>query len=158
MRPKVYVETTVISYLASRPSGDLVVAAHQRLTHEWWNRRRAAFDLYISELVREESGRGDTEAAGRRTGFLIGLSLASVTREAESLADELSRSLALPARARLDALHIATAATSGMDFLITWNMKHIANGMNQARIGRTCSSLGFPAPFICTPEFLLEEA
>ncbi len=152
---KVYIETTVVSYLTARPSRDLIVAAHQQLTNEWWEQRRADFDLYISQFVIRESGAGDAVMAQKRLDALDGIALLSVNIEAVALARELVEKGPIPEKAEVDALHVAVAASHGMDYLLTWNCKHIANAEMQLGVGRFCRAAGFEPPIICTPEELL---
>ena len=155
MKPKLYLETTVPSYLTAWPSRDLIRAGHQQLTREWWERRRAGFDVYISQFVLDEAGTGDPEAARGRLAALQGLPLLDLTDEVVELAEALRASLALPAGAVTDALHIATAAVHGMHFLLTWNCAHIANAEMFAAIEAVCRERGFACPVICTPEELM---
>ena len=157
MKPKVYIETTIPSYLTSWPSRDIVMAAHQQITRDWWDKRRPDFDLYVSQLVVQEAGEGDPDAAARRLEVIRPLATLKVVEAAEVLADELMRRVPLPERAGLDALHIAVAAVGGMQYLLTWNCKHIANAAYQPRIGAVCRSLGCEPPVLCTPESLLED-
>lgn len=157
MKPKVYLETSIISYLAARPSRDLVVAAHQQITSEWWDNSRHRFDLYTSELVIQEAGGGDTEAAARRLEFLAGLPSLTINEEVMTLAVALLDAKAVPARAVEDAYHIAMATMNGMGFLLTWNCKHIANAAMWPRIDAVCRTRGFAPPAIATPEQLTEE-
>ena len=127
MPPRVYVETSVISYLAARPSRDLITAARQQLTHEWWRRRRPHFEIYVSKLVLDEANAGDPEAAARRAEFVAGLPLLDITSAAVVFARRLLETVGMPPQATADALHIATAACHGIEYLMTWNSAHIAN-------------------------------
>jgi hypothetical protein len=155
MSLKVYIETTIVSYLTARPSRDLIMAAHQQLTQEWWENRRANFDLYTSQFVIQESSAGDAKMAQTRLEALEEIPLLSVTQEAVTLARTLVEKGPIPEKADVDALHIAVAATNGMDYLLTWNCKHIANAEMQIGIGKSCRAAGFEPPVICTPEELL---
>jgi len=152
---RVYIETSFISYLTARPSRDLVVAARQQVTIEWWERRRRDFELVSSELVLDEARRGDADAAQDRLAFLEGLALLRVTPEAEHLASAIISAGVLPDRAFADALHIAVATVHEVDFLMTWNCAHIANAETLPGVGATCRTRGFVLPFICTPDELL---
>jgi len=156
MKPKTYIETSVISYLTALPSRDLVIAAQQQMTMDWWASREA-FDLFVSEFVLEEAGRGDVAAAGRRLGGLGGLPLLEVTAEAITLAEVLVSRGGLPTKARVDAFHVAIATVHGMDFLLTWNCKHIANATLRGTINHICRDEGYQAPVICTPMELAQE-
>jgi predicted nucleic acid-binding protein len=156
MKPRVYVETSVISYLTARPSRDLVMAAHQEVTHEWWQNRRLSFELFYSEAVREEAAMGDTHAAAQRLALLTDLTLLEIPMQAMDLANALVDATALPAKARVDALHIATAAFEKMDFVLTWNFKHIANAQSASKVRQVCESFGLLCPVLCSPLELLE--
>jgi predicted nucleic acid-binding protein len=157
MKPRCYLETTIPSYLTAWPSRDLVIAAHQQITREWWQKRRGAFEIFISEIVLREVGRGDEDAVKDRMNALAGVELLRTSNEAIELADKLARALQLPKQAVADGLHIAIAATNGIDFLLTWNCRHIANAAFQPLIGSICRAEGVEPPVICTPEELLEE-
>ena len=150
MRRTVYIETSIVSYLAARPSRDLITAAHQQLTALWWDRRRQEFDLYVSQLVLDEAAAGDLDAAQRRGAILETLPLLDITDEVTSLAAALVRGVPLPPRAGADALHIAVAACHGMDFLLTWNCAHIANAelrpWSSVSAASAAMSLLFSAP------------
>jgi hypothetical protein len=154
---KVYLETTVVSYLVARPSRDVRVAAHQQATAEWWAQRRQEFDLYVSQLVVEEAAQGDKEAAARRLRHIEGIQLLSLSEASLALAEKLLADAAVPAEAEEDALHIAIAAVHGMDYLLTWNFRHIANAAVRSRIEETCFKAGYGTPIICSPEELLED-
>lgn len=156
MKPSVYLETTVISYLAARPSRDLLVAAHQNLTHEWWMTRRGKFDLCISQAVVEEASVGDTSAVARRATLLGGLRRLTLTDEALALAERIVREAKLPVRASVDALHVAVAAEHRVETLLTWNCKHIASVTFRPRIESVCRAAGVVPPVICTPLELME--
>jgi predicted nucleic acid-binding protein len=156
MRPGVYLETTVVSYLTARPSRDVVLHAHQQLTLEWWQSQRFAFDLFISPVVRIEAGRGDPEVALRRLAVIEDIPVLMVTTEATELAAALVRQGPLPAKAELDALHIATAAVHGIDYLLTWNCRHIANARMRPQIESLCRAAGYEPPILCTPEELTD--
>ena len=155
MNPKVYVETTVISYLAASPSRDIVVAAHQQLTREWWE-RRDRFELVVSQAVVDEVSRGDTAVAARRLALSAQIPLLDLGDNVNEFARELLRSRAVPAKANLDAVHIAVAAVNHVDDLVTWNCTHIANAAVRGKIEEACRSAGLPTPTICTPEELME--
>jgi hypothetical protein len=156
MKPTVYVETTIPSYLTAWPSRDLVRAAHQQITREWWARREG-FELYASRLVVQECQGGDSQAAADRLAALAGIPLLEQETAVAELAEALLRDVPLPAKAAADALHIATAAAHGMHYLLTWNCTHIANVALRPRIEAVCRAAGFEPPLICTPEELPTE-
>jgi len=155
-RYKVYVETTVVSYLTGLPTRDLVLTAHQQLTVEWWQHRHR-FDLFASEAVLQEAAGGDPSAAARRMAALQGISVLELTAPVAGLARALVAGHAVPVTAAVDAVHIAVAAVNGMDFLLTWNCTHIANAATRGMIERVCRAAGLVPPVICTPEELMEE-
>ena len=154
MKPTVYVETTVPSYLTAWPSRDVVRAGEQQVTRDWWE-RRTEFELRVSSLVLVECGAGDSDAAALRLAALDGVPVLGQTPEAETLADALLREVPLPAKAAADALHIAVAAVNGVAYLLTWNCTHIANATLRPRIEAICRQLGYEPPVICTPMELL---
>jgi len=156
MKPSVYIETTVLGYLAARPQKDVTVAGHQIATIQWWSTAEQRFRLLISQLVVAECMAGDPTAAQERMSFADTLEVLPTSASAESLASLLISSLAVPASEPRDALHIALAAVNGIDYLVTWNLKHIANASARNLIERTCRSAGFEPPVICTPEELME--
>jgi predicted nucleic acid-binding protein len=153
---RVYIETTFVSYLTARPSRDLIVAAHQQITHDWWDHRRKDYELCVSQLVLQEAGDGDPQAAQERLDVLATMTLLEITEDAVALAEELVRSGALPEKAENDALHIAVAAFHGVPYLLTWNCRHMANATIRGQIGTICAAKGYNAPVICTPEELME--
>lgn len=155
MRPTVCVETTVLSYLAARPSRDLVVAAHQRLTAEWWQATPTRFTLVASAVVTEEAAAGDPQVAATRLALLAGVPLLEVTPEALVLAAGLLRAGHLPPKANFDALHLAVAAVGRADYLVTWNMRHLAGAVVRRRLERALRAAGYEPPTLCTPEELL---
>jgi len=157
MRWKVYVETSVVSYLTSRLSRDLVVAGHQQITQEWWTTQRDKVELFVSQTVLEEAAAGDQEAARQRLSIIEDLPLLEITEEAIALAKDLVRFGPLPERAAVDALHIAIAVTNRVDYLLTWNCKHLANAALRHRIERACRTREYDPVIICTPEELLED-
>lgn len=155
-KPRVYIETTVPSYLTAWPSRDLITAAHQQITREWWERRRRDFDLFVSGVVIEEASAGDADAAARRLEALAGMPLLELSDEVTSLAEQLVEQGVMPVEKGEDALHVAAAVVHGMDYLLTWNLSHIAQAKARNKIERMCRSMGYEPPIICTPEELLE--
>jgi predicted nucleic acid-binding protein len=153
-RKTVYLETTIPSYLTARPSRDLLRAAHQEITREWWEDHRSRFDLFVSRIVLEEAGRGDPDAAGRRLDALAGLPSLEMTEEVFDMARSLLDAGVLPGKARIDALHIAVAAVHGIDILLTWNCRHLANGEIMGAVARHLWSRGYVPPVICMPDGL----
>lgn len=156
MKQKVYLETTIISYLTAWTSLELIMAANQATTVEWWTKRRDAFDLFVSRIVIRESSAGDREAAERRLAILKQVPQLDINEEVENLAAELIDGVPLPPKAQDDALHIAVAAVNGMNYLLTWNCTHIANATLRPQIEAVCRAAGYEPPVICTPQEMLE--
>ena len=156
MKSRLYLETTIPSYLTSRPSRDLIVAGHQQITREWWEGRKDAFDLYISQLVIDEAADGDPAMARERMRVLQELPLLDITPETEELTSSFLASGKIPQKAANDAAHIAIAAVHGLDFLVTWNCVHIANAAIAKGLALICREHGCELPVICTSEELRE--
>ncbi len=153
-KPAVYLETSVIGYATSRPSRDLIVAGRQQITREWFALRADAYELFVSQLVVTEAMAGDEEAARKRADFLQRIARLGVTEAAGGLANKLVETRAVPPKAAEDALHIAVTAVHGVEYLLTWNCKHIANATMRQAIERVCRGAGYEPPVICTPEEL----
>src|SRR4051794_7633409 len=147
----VYLETTFISYLVARASGDLLVAAHQKTTQDWWATRRGQFSCYVSQTVIDEASAGDPTEAQKRLAVLATLTALDVTPEAGVLAQAILASGVLPLTAARDALHVAVAAIHGVDYVLTWNCKHLANAQIMRKIDSVCQANGRRMPVICTP-------
>jgi hypothetical protein len=156
MPERVYIETTVVSYLTARPSRDLIIAAHQQITHDWWESCRNNYELCVSELVLDEAGAGDDQAARERLRILRPMLVVETTSKAVELAERLLKAGALPSKAADDALHIAIASEKGIPYLLTWNCRHLANATMRPVIDAVCLAAGLKAPIICTPEELME--
>ena len=156
MKRKVYIETSVISYLTARPSKTILGAAHQQITFAWWE-TRSQYDLVVSELVLRECGAGDLDAAKKRLTVLNDVPLILITEQVLEIANSLITKGIIPAKAAEDALHIAIATVNGVDYLLTWNCRHIANPEIQRGIAAHLEDIGLSLPFICTPEELLGE-
>ena len=154
VKKRVYIETSVLSYLTARPSRDVVQSARQQLTIEWWDRREL-FELVISEPVLDEARRGDPSAAARRVEAASGITVLPGTTQAEALATSLILTAAMPKKAVVDAAHVALAAVHRADFLLTWNCTHIANAVMRPKIEAVCREAGFDPPVICTPDELM---
>ena len=150
----VYIETTVVSYLVSRPSQDVVVAAHQQLTQEWWRRRRRSFACFISDVVLDEVSEGDAEQAALRLQALEGIPKLVANAEGERLAAAFLAS-ALPDKAAGDAAHLAIATVGKVKYVLTWNCNHLANAQLLDRLEPIAVTAGFKLPRVCTPEELM---
>jgi hypothetical protein len=155
MSETVYIETSILGYLTARPSRDLVVAANIEITREWWDTRRSAFQLYSSQAVVKETSQGDTEIASRRIEIIRNLALLDLNQSVLDLAEQFLERSSLPAKADVDAVHIAAATVNGMDYLLTWNCKHIANAQIQRKLAEISLDLGYELPILCTPYELL---
>ena len=155
-RKTVYIETSVVSYLTARPTADLRAAARQMDTAEWWETQRGRFDLRTSGVAINEAGKGDREAAARRLAALRGIPVLAVTEAADELSERLVREGAIPARAVNDAVQVAVSAVHGVDFLLTWNFRHLDNAETKPVMRSVCARYGYACPEICTPRELME--
>ena len=155
--PTVYLETTIPSYLVARPSRDLIVAAHQQITHDWWRDACELFDIYISEAVLTEIRMGDPDVAARRLVIVEELPILEINDEVQNLVNIYAQRLGLTSRAQADLPHIAFAVAYKLDYLVTWNCTHIANGAIIRRLGDINTELQRHTPTIVTPEGLLEQ-
>ena len=158
MKPRVYVETSIVTYLTARPARDIVVAGRQQSTRDWWATTSRRFELVVSDLVLQEAAGGDPAAARARLDALASFVRLDATAAAQELTERLVRTGALPERVAPDAAHVAVAAANGIDYLVTWNFKHIANATAKRRIETTCRHAGFECPVICSPDELVEDA
>lgn len=150
----VYLETTIISYLVSRPSRDLLVAAHQQVTRDWWTLYNHNFSCHISQIVLDEIMAGDPSQSHLRMEIAGKLPLVEITAESEYLTMAIMASKIMPAKAVQDAAHIAIATVAKMDYLLTWNCAHIANAQIMRHVAAICNTHGYGMPLICTPEEL----
>ena len=151
----VYVETSIISYLRQKPSTRLVTAARQLLTHRWWDIERQNYELVVSQYVIDEASAGDPVLAAERLESLEGIPLLPTAAEIPHIANKIMSLGVLPPKSQVDALHIAAVAHHRIQYLLTWNCKHIANAKILPRIHDVLTELGIPIPIICTPEELL---
>lgn len=153
---RVYIESTIASYLVARPARDLRQAGRQQVTQDWWERRRDRHELFASQVVLDEVARGDAEAARLRLAVLRDVPLLGLTDEAKDLARSILASGLLPAVADRDATHIAVATVHEMDVLLSWNFRHIANAVIEVGLRRLVGPAGYSLPIICTPEEMME--
>jgi len=156
MTETVYIETSILGYLTARPSRNLVLVANAEVTREWWDTRRSAFELYTSQAVLKEAAKGDAEMASRRLEILRDFPLLDLNQSVLDLAEQFLERSNLPAKADVDAVHIAAATIHGMDYLLTWNCKHIANAQIQGKLAEISLDFGYELPILCTPYELLE--
>jgi hypothetical protein len=152
----VYLETTVVGNIAGRLHPEPKIAARQQITREWWTTAAKRYDLYVSEITIEECGDGDPDAAKERLDLVKNIDLIETSAEAEELAELFVNRLAVPASQPRDALHIAIATVNVVQFIVTWNFKHILNPHLQTKIANACREGGYEPPVICTPQQLLE--
>ena len=152
---RVYIETTIVSYLTARLSRDLVTAAHQQMTQQWWADRRTAFDLCASQAVVNEAGGGDETMSRLRLKVLEELPLLDITEEVTNFAEELIRVGPMPPKAAVDAVHVAASVVHRVDYLLTWNCTHLANAAIRTKIDQMCRSRDYAPVVICTPEELM---
>ena len=151
----VHIETSVVSYLTARPTGDLLAAAWTKIMVDWWETRRNRFDLYTSDVTVEEAGRGNPEAGRRRLEALAGIPILPITEAVFGLSKALLQGRALPANALDDALHVAVSAVHAVDYLLTWNFRHLDNAETKPIMRRVCILHGHPGPEICAPQELM---
>ena len=157
MKPRVYIETSVISYYTSRPSRDIVTAGRQQITREWWDEALAAAVPSSAKPAVEEAKGGDPSAAESRLEALEAIPVLEITSETENLATSLVKTDTIPEGHSEDALHIALATVNAMDFLLTWNFHHINNAITKKRIGKVIEENGYECPVICSPDELTGE-
>lgn len=156
-KPSVYVETSIVSYLTARPSRDLIIAAQQAITREWWRDAPERFVLVASELVLEEAAEGDPGAAHARLAALEMVVRLDTTEDAAALTRRLLKTGAFPPKAAADAAHVGVAASNRVNYLLTWNLRHIAGAVARSRIEHECRKAGYKPPVICTPNELMED-
>ncbi len=157
MKPKLYIETTIPSYLVSSPSRDVIVAGHQQITHLWWDTRRDNFEIFISQFIIDEASEGDATQVQKRLNAIETFAQLEITNDVLRLAEAFLSSNIIPKKAATDAAHIAVASVHGMDYLMTWNCAHIANATIFNPVKNICLKEGFSFPIICTPEELMGE-
>ena len=156
IEPTAYIETTVIVHLVGRILADPIVAGRQLVTREWWNYATDKYRLFASQLVIDECSAGDPDVAAERLAVLDTLEFVAASPDADELTKELMRAGAIPATEPRDALHISLATVNGLEYLVTWNFKHIANATTREKIEQVCRGAGFEPPIICTPDELSE--
>ena len=157
LKPKIYIETTVVSYLAARPSHDATLAARQQATQQLWTEHSGNFEFVVSDIVLTEISQGDAMAVQRRLEVLVGLTVLNISPDANMLAQNLIDAGAIPQNLRPDAQHIAIATVNSIEYLISWNYKHIVNETKRQLINQVCSDTGFQPTTLCTPIELIEE-
>ncbi len=153
----VYIETSIPSFLTSRPSRDIRAAAWQNVTQQWWEHARMSYELFTSELVISEASEGNQDAASKRLASLSGITKLLIDSEALKLAEKLISQGGFPTIAKVDALHVAVAAVQRMDLFLTWNCRHINNAEKKPIVRHICTEAGYMCPEICTPQELLQE-
>ena len=154
---RIYIESTIPSYVVARPARDLLQAARQQLTKDWWDLKRAKHELFTSQVVLDEITDGEAAMAQQRLDVMAQIKLLDLTDEANALTKDILASGLLPADADRDAAHIALATVHEMDILLSWNCRHIANAAIQARLRRVAEKSGFTLPVLCTPDELTGE-
>ena len=151
----IYLETTIVGHLVGRIHRDPLIAARQQVTRDWWRDEASKYSVLISQLVLDECSDGDPEAASERLEAVKNLDLLDVSDEVDALSAALIAGNAVPASEPRDAFHIAISAVNGINYLLTWNFKHIANASLRGRIEQVCRETGFDPPVICTPDELM---
>ena len=152
----IYVETSIFGYLTARSTTNLILAANIKVTQDWWDNCCSAFTVYASELVEYEAAKGDKAIASQRLDLLKPIMYLDITEKTIELAQEFLQQSNLPPKATNDSIHIALATVYGLDYLLTWNCKHIANAQIQKKLSRISLNLGYELPVICTPYELME--
>jgi predicted nucleic acid-binding protein len=155
MKPKLYLESTIPSYLVARPSRDVILAGQQKCTRDWWSTRAGDFEIFVSDVVAEEIAAGEAAMARRRLELITPFARLAANDQARKVTAALIRGGPLPEKAARDAAHIALAAVHGMHFLLTWNCTHIANAQMYTKLRELCEAHGCECPVICTPGELL---
>lgn len=155
---RVYIESTIPSYIVARPARDLLQAARQQITQDWWESKRSRHELFTSQLVLDEIGFGELAMARRRLDLVAGIALLKATDEARELTLNIMASGLLPTKAGGDAAHISLATVHEMDILLTWNCRHIANAAIQTKLRQLVEASGFVLPVLCTPEEIFENS
>lgn len=156
MKPTVYIETTIISYLTARPSRDLIVAGHQQITAEWWEDVRPKVDCFVSPFVIQEASRGDSVMVAKRLGSIADIPVLAQNETVDELAQRYFAKMSIPERSKIDAFHLAMAAAYEMDYLLSWNCRHIASAQVQKTIQKLNDEFEMQTPVMCTPEALME--
>ena len=156
-KSSVYLETSFVSYLTAKPSRDLIVAAHQSITSDWWENQRQSFELFISQVVIDEAKLGDPQAAAKRLAALEGITHLDVSEEIITFANHLIDFKAIPKNEVRDAYHLSVACIHGVNYSLTWNCKHLVNAEKREEIEQAGTQFGYRTPIICTPEELLGE-
>ncbi|MDB9518748.1 type II toxin-antitoxin system VapC family toxin [Roseofilum reptotaenium CS-1145] len=155
MSETVYIETSILGYLTARSTKNLIIAANMEITRDWWELRRREFTLYTSEAVLDEVAQGDPAIATQRLEILRDLPVLDLNQAVQGLATEFLARSNLPPKAKIDAIHIAAATVHGLDYLLTWNCKHIANAQIQGKLAEISLDFGYVLPVLCTPNELM---
>jgi len=152
--PAVYLETTVLSYLASHPSRDIIVAARQELTRQWWDYSKSAYECFVSQVVLDEISAGNPDYAAKRLSHADGLAVLAINPSCVDLAGKFIDRGLVPKNEIRDVLHIAVAVIWKVDYLLTWNCKHIANAHSLRQLRKFTENHGHEFPHVCTTEEL----
>jgi len=153
----VYIETSIFSYLTAKPSRNIIAVARQQLTIEWWEDHRHNYELFTSNAVIAEASQGDNNSAKARLESLRGISILEITLDCQNIAEKIMSDTPMPAKAQDDALHAAISSYHKMDYLLTWNCRHLANAHLIPKLKSAVEAIGYHFPQICTPEELMEE-
>ena len=157
IKSRVYIESTVVSYLVARPSNNPILAARQRASRQLWKDYADRFEFVISQLVQDEIQRGDVTAAQQRLEMVSPLTVLEILPEVDVLVQKLLEAGAVPRNSEPDAQHIAIATVHGIEYLVSWNHKHIVNAHKREHINHVCQAAGFQPITICTPAELMED-
>jgi hypothetical protein len=153
----VYIESSVISYLTARRSKDIIIAAYQEITKDWWEQESAKYDCYVSDFVIDEISRGDYVAASERLKAVKGFKKLGLNETVHGLIAKYKEYLSIPEKSVVDLFHLAISVGNGIDYVLSWNFKHIANAHIREKLQDINEKLGLRTPVICTPEELIGE-
>jgi predicted nucleic acid-binding protein len=156
MKKRLYIETTVVSYLTVKPSRDIIIAGHQGATRDIWPELSVKFETYVSALVFEEARKGDRDQAQLRVAAIESFPMLDIDDDARILAETIIAKKGIPSQYPEDALHIAVAAVNGIEIVVTWNFAHLNNPFIRKILRRIIEDEGYECPEICSPEELLE--
>lgn len=155
MKKTVYIETSVVSYLVADMSDNIRIGSHQLSTRDFWQ-QLPDFDISISDTVIEEASKGDENKAQQRLLRIRDFRVLEIDEPTQALAIQIIKAGAIPTKFPEDALHIAVAAINDIDFIVTWNFKHINNPFMMRKISEVVTGKGYSMPVICSPEEFME--
>jgi hypothetical protein len=156
-KQQIYIETSVISYLVSKTSSNIILAAYQQITRQWWDSQLHYYHPFTSDFVLEEISKGDPKLSKERLNTIQKFGKLPVTDDVIELGERYLKQVSIPRKASLDAFHLAISVIHGMDFVLSWNFRHMANAFVRRKLEFINSEIGIQTPTICTPEELIRE-